>query len=264
MLPEIESMMERLRAPFRPDEIDWKPAATSKDGTRALAIAYVDARTVMRRLDEVFGLGGWQTTYRELPEGVVCRLRVKVGQEWIEHEDVGSFSEQPDGGDRLKAAFSDSLKRAAVHLSIARYLYDLPQEWVPYDKTKKCLVETPKLPGWALPKPPRATKPPARTPAAPAPAPETPAKPPPPTNGQELLDRLTHFEGRLIAGGLCQPGDLVTTVERKIRDSSAVWARNLPDSIADWPLETIEPAVTEARIFLAARKAQARPENTKT
>ena len=44
--------------------------------------------------------------------------------------DVGAPSEQPDGGDRLKAAFSDALKRAAVKFGIGRYLYRLPQQWV--------------------------------------------------------------------------------------------------------------------------------------
>jgi hypothetical protein len=40
--------------------------------------------------------------------------------------DVGGPSEQPDEGDRVKAAFSDALKRAAVKFGIGRYLYRLP------------------------------------------------------------------------------------------------------------------------------------------
>jgi hypothetical protein len=36
--------------------------------------------------------------------------------------DVGGPSEQPDGGDWLKAAFSDALKRAAVKFGVGRHL----------------------------------------------------------------------------------------------------------------------------------------------
>ncbi len=148
-----QTLWERLDAPFEADEVKWKPQSITKDQTRALAICYVDARVVMDRLDEVLGLGCWQTHYREMSKGVVCTLRVRIGTEWFEHEDVGNFSEQPDEGDQFKAAFSDSLKRAAVHIGIGRYLYRLPHQWVAYDDDKRRLVETPKLPDWALPDP---------------------------------------------------------------------------------------------------------------
>lgn len=143
-------LMSQLHAPFEPSAIDWKPQAISNN--RALAVAFVDARAVMTRLDKVFGLGGWQTSYEVLPNDcVVCTLRVKVQDEWCNHQDVGSPSEQPQNGDRLKAAFSDSLKRAAVHLGIGRYLYNLPTQWCDYDTVKRCFVHTPKLPDWAVP-----------------------------------------------------------------------------------------------------------------
>src|SRR5262249_14174357 len=61
--------------------------------------------------------------------------------------DVGGQSEQPDGGDRLKAAFSDALKRAAVKFGIGRYLYRLPSQWVDYDDKKRRFVRQPQLPG---------------------------------------------------------------------------------------------------------------------
>src|SRR5438094_5089004 len=88
--------------------------------------------------------------------------------------DVGGQSEQPDEGDRRKAAFSDALKRAAVKFGIGRYLYRLPAQWVDYDPVKKQLAQLPQLPAFALPKgkgqkpePAKATKP----------APETKAEP---------------------------------------------------------------------------------------
>jgi hypothetical protein len=146
------ALNERLAQPFPPSEVKWKAQVVR--GSRALTVAYVDARCVEDRLDAVFGVDGWQDGYQVLPNNsVVCKLRVKVGTEWIEKSDVGSQSEQPDEGDRLKSAFSDALKRAAVKLGIGRYLYRLPQQWVDYDSQTRQIKATPKLPDWAQPRP---------------------------------------------------------------------------------------------------------------
>ncbi len=139
-----------LTAPFPVDAIHWKPLAVK--GNRALAAAYLDARAVMQRLDSVFGVGGWKDSYVITDGGsVVCTLSVKIDGEWVQKTDVGSPSEQPDDGDKLKAAFSDALKRAAIKLGIGRYLYRLPSQWVDYDPQRKAFVKTPQLPTWALP-----------------------------------------------------------------------------------------------------------------
>lgn len=139
-----------LARPFGPTEIRWK--AQTVKGNRALAVAYLDSRAVQDRLDEVLGVDGWSDQYEILPDGsVTCRLSCKLGDEWIIKQDVGSPSEQPDAGDRLKAAFSDALKRAAVKFGVGRYLYRLPQQWVDYDPQRRCLVHSPALPDWAMP-----------------------------------------------------------------------------------------------------------------
>ena len=128
----------------------FKPAVVS--GNRALALAYIDARVIQDRLDEVVGVLGWQDEYECLPDGsVVCKLRLRLGDEWITKMDVGGPSEQPDEGDRRKAAFSDALKRAAVKFGIGRYLYRLPNQWVDYDAHKRQFTKTPTLPAHALP-----------------------------------------------------------------------------------------------------------------
>lgn len=159
-----------LAEPFDPAEIKWKPGSVS--GNRCLAIGYVDARLVAERLDDVLGVVGWQDSYECLPDGaVVCRLRCKIGGEWITKEDVGAQSEQPDEGDRRKAAFSDALKRAAVKFGVGRYLYRLPPQWLDYDPQKRRIVGTPRLPAEALP---GASHPVA---AKPAPATARPAVP---------------------------------------------------------------------------------------
>jgi len=171
---QTEQIASALFAPFEPGEVRWKPQAIS--GNRALAIAYIDARLVMDRLDDVVGVDGWQDEYQQLADGsVVCQLRVRFGGEWVTKTDVGGQSEQPDEGDRHKAAFSDALKRAAIKFGIGRYLYRLPSQWVDWDPQKKKFLKTPALPANALPKP----KP------KPSQLPKSMLEPPPNNNGGE-------------------------------------------------------------------------------
>src|SRR5262249_47334973 len=136
---------------FPSSAVRFRPGATT--GNRALALPYVDCRAVMQRLDDVLGLDGWQDSYEPLPDGsVVCTLRCRIGDTWITRQDVGSPSDQPDEGDRRKAAFSDALKRAAVKFGVGRYLYRLPPLWVDWDAQKKRFVKVPQLPATQVPK----------------------------------------------------------------------------------------------------------------
>jgi len=147
---DSRQLSRQLTEPFPAEAVHFKPLTVK--GNRALAAAYLDARAVMQRLDSVFGVGGWKDHYVITDSGsVVCTLSVKVDGEWIDKTDVGSPSEQPDDGDKMKAAFSDALKRAAVKLGIGRYLYRLPQQWLDYDPQHRKFVAPPKLPPWAMP-----------------------------------------------------------------------------------------------------------------
>ena len=68
--------LQALGAPFEAGAIHWKAQAVS--GNRALAVAYLDARAVMDRLDDVCGLD-WADSYEVLADGsVLCRLEIKV------------------------------------------------------------------------------------------------------------------------------------------------------------------------------------------
>ena len=139
--PEVKAITDALSAPFDPKDVKFKPQMVKNN--RCLAMAYIDARLIQDRLDDVLGVENWEDAYRILPDGsVMCRLKIKLGDRWISKTDVGSPSEQPDGGDRLKAAFSDALKRAAVKFGIGRYLYRLPAQWVDYDPVKKQIVRS--------------------------------------------------------------------------------------------------------------------------
>lgn len=156
--PETVKLFQDLAAPFDPKGIKWKPQAVK--GNRCMAIAYIDARVVCDRLDSVIGPENWSDQYQVLADGsTVCTLSVIVNGALIAKQDVGSLSEQPDAGNKLKAAFSDALKRAAVKFGIGRYLYRLPNVWVDYDPNKKMITQPPALPNWAMPKPTGAGQP---------------------------------------------------------------------------------------------------------
>lgn len=145
-----DDLADVLADPFEADEVKCKPQQVS--GNRCLVIHFIDARLVMDRLDEAVGVANWKDHYDVLPDGnVKCTLSLRVGGEWVAKEDVGGPSEQPDDGDKCKAAFSDALKRCAVKWGIGRYLYGLPRSWADYDPQKRQILKPPELPGWARP-----------------------------------------------------------------------------------------------------------------
>ena len=259
--PQVQSLAAALSSPFEPREIKFKPQMVKNN--RALAMAYIDARLIQDRLDEVLGVENWQDQYNILTDGsVMCRLRIRLGGRWITKSDVGSPSEQPDSGDRLKAAFSDALKRAAVKFGIGRYLYRLPAQWVDYDPVKKQLTQLPQLPAFALPTPKalpaKATKPaqPPHTPAVePAPAPKptaadaapaehrTPAAAALPSNGEELHRRLQDYDAKLAQQKVCVRGALLAHV------TQAGVKAGFTANLADWSGPAIPFAVDAVKQF---------------
>ena len=119
--------LEKLALPFPANSIHWRVGATSGDKKTGIALAYVDARDVMQRLDEVVGRGNWQCEYPwSDTKRLVCRVGIKIGGEWIwKSNGAGDTHVEAE-----KGAFSDAFKRAAVLWGIAQYLYDLPNTWV--------------------------------------------------------------------------------------------------------------------------------------
>lgn len=120
-------MFDKLSAPFPVDAIHWRAQSITQDKSKALALAYLDARDVMNRLDDVVGPAGWTDTYEETPSGrLICRLSVLTPDGvWVMKSD-GAGDTDVEG---QKGAISDAFKRAAVKWGIGRYLYDLGNVW---------------------------------------------------------------------------------------------------------------------------------------
>ena len=82
-------------------------------------LAYITARDVMQRLDEVFGIDGWQDEYEYIGGRMVCKLKTLMNGNWITKSD-GADDTQIEGA---KGGISDALKRAGVKYGIFRYAY---------------------------------------------------------------------------------------------------------------------------------------------
>ena len=121
-------LIQRLAAPFPPEAVSWRLGQLNKEKTRGLALAYIDARDVMNRLDDVCGPFGWQSEHIVCGDRVTCRLTIRDPEtgEWIGKTD-GAGATDVEGD---KGAYSDALKRAAVSWGIGRYLYDTASPWV--------------------------------------------------------------------------------------------------------------------------------------
>jgi len=180
---ELNLMLTQLRQPFRNEDIEWRIQSSGVKDNRAWAkvLAYVQARAIQERLDEVFGILGWQVRYklehfdtvdskehglmdkdRQVKEGIICIISVydKESNYWIEKSDGAPFT----NFESFKGGISDALKRtAASGYGIGRYLYKLTFGFADvYKDTKKGRYyskiegkafswDPPKLPDWALP-----------------------------------------------------------------------------------------------------------------
>ena len=142
----MNDIINQLRAPFPEDRIEWRiqSCGTKSDGSVwARVLAYIDNRSAMERLDEVFGTK-WshEEKYVSIGNSAVCIVTISIDNcERDEAEKRFTFTQRHvcgscevdlnkgDDIDPFKSAASGAMKRAVVNLGIGRYLYDLPEAW---------------------------------------------------------------------------------------------------------------------------------------
>ncbi len=125
----FDKTIQELKAPFAPEKISWRIQGKpyEKDGKwSGRALAYIDARDVMNRLDDVVGAENWSVHYQDAGKRVFATLAIKIDGEWIAKTDAAGDTDV----EAEKGAVSDALKRAAVVWGVGRYLYDLDAPWV--------------------------------------------------------------------------------------------------------------------------------------
>jgi hypothetical protein len=123
-----QELFDELCRPFAAEEIEWRVGSTNSEKSKGMALAYMDARAVMDRLDGVCGPGGWQCNYTVHGALAVCNIGVQMPDgSWIWKAD-GAGATDVEGE---KGMLSDALKRAAVRWGVGRYLYEMVSPWMP-------------------------------------------------------------------------------------------------------------------------------------
>lgn len=131
-----------LRKPFPPERVEWRVGSMTQDKKSGMALAYIDARDVQDRLDEVCGPENWQCRYPHANGKTVCEVGILVPSvqsgtafEWVWKSDGAGDTDI----EAEKGALSDAFKRAAVRWGVGRYLYDIESPWVSLDDKKRIL-----------------------------------------------------------------------------------------------------------------------------
>jgi hypothetical protein len=113
------STREQLAAEFAREDV------LSFQGRGGQTFDYIEDETVMDRLDEVLGVGTWSIAVEPISvaDGIVkVRLFGTTPEgETFSYEDFGYQTR--DGGESLKEAVSDGIRRCGRFLGIGRYLY---------------------------------------------------------------------------------------------------------------------------------------------
>ena len=125
-----------LAAPFAPEQVEWRIQGKGGPNARAQIVAYVDARDVAQRLDDVVTPGGWSFDWQPLhvdASGEVKTARGSLTIYGVTKSDLGTAS----NFEASKGCISDTLKRCAVLWGVGRHLYGLPQVWVTLDDKGK-------------------------------------------------------------------------------------------------------------------------------
>jgi hypothetical protein len=161
---------QKLQIPFPPEDIEWRVQSSgiANGNAWAMIMPYVTNRAIQERLDEVFGVFGWENEFvpvtNERGLSFLCGLTIT--------DENGDKVTKWDGADEtnfenFKGGLSNSMKRAGVQLGIGRYLYKLDTYFADLseakhkgtnmvkikdgDKWERFYYNAPKLPEFALP-----------------------------------------------------------------------------------------------------------------
>lgn len=131
--------LAKLFEPFPPESISWRIGSTNGEKTKGMALAFIDARDVMERLDQVCGPAGWQCRYPHANGKTVCEIGIRVGDDWVWKADGAGDTDV----EAEKGALSDAFKRAAVRWGVGRYLYALGSPWVEIEQKGRSSIIKP-------------------------------------------------------------------------------------------------------------------------
>ena len=128
------NIRETIKALKEPMPYQWRVQSKTKTG-KVMCSAYIDARDVMNRLDEVCA---WEVSYREHADFVSATIRIHTDDGSYELRDWGNRLENDPQdqmyGQAMKSAASDAFKRAAVAWGVGRFIYEIDMVFLPCDQ----------------------------------------------------------------------------------------------------------------------------------
>lgn len=171
MSKEID--LSKLAEPFEESDVEWRVSRAWLKNNKiyCTCLAYCTARAIQKRLDEVCGPENWRNEAMHVhelrgPIAIEVGISIRINGEWVTKWDVSD----PTHIEPVKGGFSGAMKRAGAQWGIGRYLYQLDETFAEVSEepgkgwTYGTLPEkqgggafywkAPKLPGWAMPKPP--------------------------------------------------------------------------------------------------------------
>jgi hypothetical protein len=189
MSTSYPDLFAALAAPFSSNEVKFKPAGNRK-------VAFITARHVMNRLDNVLGPENWWDTYTPAEKSVLCKLTIRLPDgSTLTKADAGGYAGMADEGDDDKSGYSDSFKRAAVKFGIARELYGDGvanfRQSAPAPRQAAHLPSTPA----SRPAPPPTANGHGPAEGAPKPAPKPDHRP----LAKFIADGVDHYVGKFLA-----------------------------------------------------------------
>ncbi len=167
--------LSRLQDKFPAGDIEWRVSRAGIDSRKKIyckVLAYITARAIQYRLDDVCGPAGWKVEEPRILEiggkpAFAVGISIHDEDEWITKWDVCEPTKAPNI-DAAKGGFSGAMKRAGAQWGIGRYLYYLDENrakvsdsstdgWRYARLSEKhgggvYYWQPPRLPEWALPK----------------------------------------------------------------------------------------------------------------
>ena len=172
--------LRKLAEPFPAGDIEWRVARAGinkRNEPFCMVLAYITARAIANRLDDVVGPENWcntPMTVHELRPGIVAMqvgISIRIGEhnrpgdvvEWVTKYDVS----EPTNIEPAKGGFSGAMKRCGAAWGVGRYLYHLSETFAETSETGgkgweyarlpekqgggNYYWKPPQLPAWALP-----------------------------------------------------------------------------------------------------------------
>lgn len=129
-MSQVNELEKKLKESVSISDIGFHIAKVDRNIRKALAQPYLSSRALLDRLDDLCGIEGWYDSYAVLYNCVICKLSIKLGDDWISKEGAASFAES------LDEASSYALSQAAVKFGIGRDLMNLPDIYVDIMESK--------------------------------------------------------------------------------------------------------------------------------